>query len=210
MDCSLCHQRTTSITATAADPFTTPSAERNDDAVTDSLSPSISFDVPSHPSLFSHRLALQIVFAKITALLAKMTAFLAIASYAVGSRLERLALSAEFARLEALPPPGAEDDCLIEPIAEEDNWIERITACFVARWFFVWLLNTEAKAHLVRHSSVWCRLVAQHPNKVCRRLGKTKAKALERFETARAPRRWAKFRLNIVYTRVQVRRTRAM
>jgi hypothetical protein len=117
--------------------------------------------------------------------LAKMTAFLAFASYAVGSRLERLA-PAELARLEALPPPGAEDDCPIEPIAKEDEWIERITACFVARWFFVWSLNAPPKAR--------------------RRLGNTKAKALERAETARAPRRWAKFRLDIVHERVKVRR----
>ena len=136
-------------------------------------------------------------------LLAKMTAFLAFASYAVGSRLERIA-PAELARLEALSPTGAEDGCLIEPIAKEDIWIERITACFVARWFFVWLLNTEAKAHLIRrHSSVSRRLIAEHPNKVRHRLGKSKAEA-------HAPRRWATFRLSIVYTRAQVRRTRVV
>ena len=127
-------------------------------------------------SLFSRRLVFQIV-------LAKLTVFLAIASYAVGSWLERL-VPTELAELEALPPPGADGG--FDPIAKEDEWLERITVCFVARWFFVWSLNA--------------------PPKTRRRLGNTKVKALERAETARAPRRWATFRLDIVYARVKVRR----
>jgi hypothetical protein len=160
---------------TAADPFAAPNAARNDDAVTDSSLPlrpptrSFVLLAPPRPEI----------------VLAKLTGFLAIASYAVGSRLKRLAPT-ELAWLAALPPPGAEGD--FEPIAREDEWIERITACFVARWFFVWSLNAPPKAR--------------------RRLGNTKVKALERAGTARAPRRWAKFRLAIVHTRVKVRRTR--
>jgi hypothetical protein len=52
-DASLCHQYATCATATAADPFSAPNAAQNNDAVTDSLPPSISFNIPTFPSLFS-------------------------------------------------------------------------------------------------------------------------------------------------------------